>query len=168
MDNYISKPIKAAELDSILDGYATRKRVAAHTSLDDGKNRDVAPSSTHPDASAHPNPPDEVFDLAIAAEQVAGGEAAIRELAQLLREECPRMLAAIDESLAAADATTLRRAAHTLKGAADVFGAKQVVAAAQRVESLAEEAKLTEASAAVEPLKREVARLEEALAKYLG
>jgi HPt (histidine-containing phosphotransfer) domain-containing protein len=107
-------------------------------------------------------PPD-VIDLAEAAQRIPGGPGAVKEMAQLLLEECPRLMQQIRDGLAAQDAIVVSRGAHTLKSAADVFGAKAVAATAFRIEELGREGDLGNAAKRIEELEKEVARLDAAL-----
>jgi HPt (histidine-containing phosphotransfer) domain-containing protein len=172
MDDYISKPVEADELNRLLDKYASDKHRSGSEcdSPFQTAERDRIAVSATASAGSLPQaePLHDALDLSVAAKQVAGGPGEIRELAELLQAECPRMIAAIEEAFRTGDGRGLQRAAHTLKGAADVFGARDVVAWSQRIESLAADSKLDEARADFEPLKREVARLEKALAELLG
>ncbi|MBC8354441.1 MAG: response regulator [Planctomycetes bacterium] len=171
MDNYISKPVNARELYQLLDEYASKKEATGSRAISD--EQDIVPDpAVRVDprrVTAFTSPPqDGVIDLAVAAEQIAGGDDQIREVAQILIDECPRLMGAIEEALLSSDTSRLERAAHTLKGAADVFGAKRVVDAARCVEKLAHDRKLSEAETAIDDLKQQVAELATALRTYVG
>ena len=159
MDGYISKPVDAAELYRVLDGYASQ-----------GDSQDASPLPDAPptrvERSSATNT--DVLNLTIAAAQIAGGDEEIRELAELLLTESPNMMAEIDEALAVADAPRLKRAAHTLKGAADVFGAKRVVDASRLIEELAHDKKLTDVQPALEDLVAKMDELKAALSDYIS
>lgn len=105
----------------------------------------------------------EVINLAKASDNIPGGPDAVKEMAQLLLEECSRLMQEICDGLAKPDATVVERAAHTLKSNADVFGANAVVMTALRIEKMGEAGNLDDAAREMGQLEKEVARLDEAL-----
>jgi HPt (histidine-containing phosphotransfer) domain-containing protein len=105
----------------------------------------------------------DIIDLAEATQRIPGGPDAVREMAQLLMEECPRLMQQIRDGLAEQDAAVVGRGAHTLKSAADVFGAKAVVASAFRIEMMGRDGNLEAAATELGELEKEVARLDAAL-----
>jgi HPt (histidine-containing phosphotransfer) domain-containing protein len=110
----------------------------------------------------------EVFDFAEATRRIPGGPDAVKEMAQLLLEECPRLMQQIRDGLANQDAAVVGRGAHTLKSAADVFGAKAVVATAFRIEKMGREENLQDVGKEMVELEEEVARLHTALKSLTG
>ena len=170
MDGYVSKPVNPAELYCILDDYATKKELANDAGNDSPENEATAATALPSGAptSGRKAGYEGVFDPAVAAEQIAGGEVEIREMAQVLIDELPNMLSEVAESFSAADATRLKRAAHTLKGSADVFGAKRAVEAAWRIEKLAHHERLDEVPSALHDLEERLTELKAALVAYVG
>lgn len=177
MDDYISKPVKPEELFRILDGFsADRNGGAAGAPSDppaagagrrlDGEGRIEATTGDTSEDAAKVDDPWAPLNLSVAAEQIAGGEAEIRDVARLLLSEMGGMVAAIENALAANDGPGLRRAAHTLKGAAAVFGATMVVESAQQLELLARDGQLDAAPAAWDSLRVKSSKLELALRAY--
>jgi CheY-like chemotaxis protein/HPt (histidine-containing phosphotransfer) domain-containing protein len=154
MDGYLAKPITQRQLCQAL---------AQH----------VASSVCDPPATeaplAHDSPPEtsDVFDWE-ATQSRAGGLENAKELAELLKQECSKLLTEIRAGLAGGDAKVVQRAAHTLKGSADIFSAKRVVAAALRLETAAREQRLQESPPLVAELEAEVARLAVAVQAVLG
>jgi HPt (histidine-containing phosphotransfer) domain-containing protein len=63
------------------------------------------------------------------------------------------------KALAESDASLLRRAAHTIKGAVRYFGAQTAFDLALIVETMAHNGEISEASEAVENLKKELDRI---------
>jgi HPt (histidine-containing phosphotransfer) domain-containing protein len=110
----------------------------------------------------------EVIDLAEATRRIPGGPDAVKEMAQLLLEECPGLMQQIRDGLADQDATVVGRGAHTLKSAADVFGAKAVVATAFRIEKMGREENLQDVGKEMVELEEEVARLDAALKSVIS
>ena len=112
MDNYISKPVDAKELYKLLDEFARKKE--AGCASPDAESRDVERDpSNHIDPARETTPKDKsqegVFDLTVAAGQIAGDDDQIREVAQILLEECPRRMQAIKEAVASSDTSRLER-----------------------------------------------------------
>jgi len=101
----------------------------------------------------------DVIDLDEASERIPGGPDAVKEMAQLLMEECSRRMQQIRDGLAEQVATDVVIGAHTLKSAA-VFGAKAVVATAFRIEKMGREGNLEDAATEMGKLEEEVARLD--------
>ncbi len=206
MDDYISKPVKPAELYEKLNAFAKQtpgakapaaeQEVAQEEAADaaedaaaedaaagnaaaaDAATEDAAGSEAVAEETALENAELETevasgqarggpIDLRVAAAQIAGGDAEVREVALLLLDEFPRMCAEIITALETEDPPGLQRSAHTLKGAAEVFGAQAVVAAAQHLESLAGAGQLDMASAAWDDLQAKAAELVSALKAYV-
>ncbi len=134
MDDYLSKPVQAAEL----------WRVLAEV---------TAPSAAAP-------PP---LDREALLRRLDGDQGLMRELAQALLEDCPRQLAAVRSAVEAGDAARLRGAAHKLKGSLTMFGAPAAVPAA-RLEALGQGGDLTGAAGLLAELEAEAGRLTGALA----
>jgi signal transduction histidine kinase/DNA-binding NarL/FixJ family response regulator len=161
MDGYLPKPIHAELL------YKTLNEVVMNEDHKPSRDTDAERSRT----SSHANPGDheseggegDVFDLDAALERIPGGRDAVEELAQLLLEECPKLLREIHAGVDNQDAEQLERGAHTLKGAADVFAAGRVVAVARRLEEMGREGEFAQAGSALAELEREVDRLATAI-----
>ncbi len=96
MDDYISKPLRAADL------YNTVERLAADTPAD-------RPAALTESA-------DEIFDEATAIERVQGDVELLKELVDIFFKEYSHLMPEIRAAIAANDAAGVRRAAHTLKG----------------------------------------------------
>jgi HPt (histidine-containing phosphotransfer) domain-containing protein len=109
-------------------------------------------------------PTSEVLDP-VAALYNAGGDAQLlREIAELFLAHSPGYLADIHGALARGDAVRLKMAAHTLKGSVAHFGAQAARQAAERLEVLAGQGALAEAGEAAAMLKKELERLQPAVA----
>ncbi|MDV6034801.1 MAG: response regulator [Phycisphaera sp. RhM] len=147
MDGYISKPIDPEQLSSTL--------------------QQISPAESGPAAAvvAPATPPEstDVIDLEFAQTRIPGGAQGVKEVAQLLIDECPKMIHEIREGLANQDANQVRRGAHTLKGSADWFAAKRVVATAKRLETYAHDGDLGSASTVLPELEAEVRQLVDAV-----
>ena len=105
----------------------------------------------------------QAIDLEAALERIPGGLAAVKQMAQVLVAECPRLLEEIRAGVAAGDAARVKRGAHTMKGSADVFAARRVVAAARRLEAIARDGQLESAPQVLVELEAEVAGMIDAI-----
>jgi len=139
MDDYIAKPIAIDELFMVIE---------QNTAL--GTNRTPAETRTHVQSgtsstsqpAAQVSSPDIRLDLSVAAERIPGGRSGMREMADLLLDELPKMLDAVDAAIQSGDATAIRTTAHALKGSAAIFGANQVGSLAAELEQLGKTGRL--------------------------
>jgi HPt (histidine-containing phosphotransfer) domain-containing protein len=120
MDGYVSKPIEAPALFAAIDDLLGSSR--ARMSVETGDVRE-------PDGYV-------VFDRPAALGRVEGDIELLRQLASLLLDHSPQMLAAIREAIARGDSQAVERAAHTLKGSAGNLAAAAVCRAAERLEQM--------------------------------
>jgi two-component system sensor histidine kinase/response regulator len=146
MDDYVSKPIRAADL---------LRAIAA-----------VAPGAAGPlptpagPAAGGPA----AIDPAPLLVEVGGNEGLVRELAGLCARECDRLLGEIRAAIDRGDAAALKVAAHGLKGALTNFRAGAAVEAAWRLECLGRDGTLAGADDAYRVLEAEVRNVGPALA----
>ena len=150
MDGYLSKPINVSELMA-LTASLTRK-VSRETAA-------VAPST----APAPEPPVVPALDLREVLERVGGDRALLVEIAQLFRDEAPRMMARIRKSIDGNDPLELEHAAHSLKGACSNLGAGPAASAALALELKGRSGTLDGVKSQFEELSREAERLEAAL-----
>ncbi len=108
-----------------------------------------------------------VVDLAAVMDRIGGDEGLLREIVGLYVEDEPRLLAEAAAAVRDRDADALRRAAHTLKGAVSNFSAPGAWSAAQALEYAGRDARLDEAPALLAALRAELARVREALSRFL-
>src|SRR5262249_509827 len=101
MDDYLLKPVRAAELDAALE-----RVVIAH------RTPRSAPAAG--DALT-------LLDPAILLSACAGDASLLSEIIQLFDEEMPRMLNRIEAAVKSADSEQLRAAAHAIRGPVSVF-----------------------------------------------
>jgi PAS domain S-box-containing protein len=147
MDGYVSKPIQSAELfQAIARVIRAAKEAADQLPLGDR--------------------PLDVFDQAMALEQMGDEVDLLSELSTLFANDCPRRLVDIRQAITLGDSKQVERIAHTLKGTASNFGARATVAAARRLEEMGRSKDLAEAEAAYTALEIEVERLIAALTSY--
>ncbi len=165
MDDYLTKPVKPAELSAALNRL-----------LDDGANALPDPSasvqseatrSQGESAGAPAVPggaaPEAGFDFTAALHYVGGDRALLDELLGIFVEDAPVRMDAIRKAIAGGEATELTREAHTLKGALKVIGATTAAGLAQGLEALARDGNMSEADKLSTALEREMDRLMQSL-----
>jgi len=142
MDDYVAKPIQAAELFAAVEGVTSPSGAS-------GK-------SAHPEKAAAGG-----LDPKTVLKHFGGDAGLLHRLADIFRDDCPRMLTEIRKALKAGNAEAVARAAHALKGAAANFGVGDVVGTAKRLEAAGREGDLRQAKAVY-------TELEKVLPAFLG
>jgi HPt (histidine-containing phosphotransfer) domain-containing protein len=148
MDAYVSKPICTDE------PFAITENLAGATA-DTGEN----PSPASPLK-------EEVLDKGSIFSAFEGDSDLIREVVELLLEECPRQMSAIREAVERADAPAINRAAHSLKGSVSNFAAPGAFQAAQKLEGIGREGDLNKAGEALRLLDQQISLLQSALEDF--
>ena len=154
MNDYISKPIKALELQALLqkvglqavpDASQTDSGVAA-PALQGLQNRafDYAAGLSHMDQ--------EILEI----------------IGQAFQDQAPQDMQKIRNSLSAADVTGVLHTAHSMKATLALFGADPASQLAARMEALAQQGDLAAADALLAPLSTEVDFLRLALEQHLS
>ncbi|MGQ0649234.1 MAG: response regulator [Gemmatimonadaceae bacterium] len=149
MDAYLSKPINASELLALIES------MTRPVPPRDGVATTPLPSEAAPAPSA--------LDLEEVLERVGGDRALLVEVAQMFRDESPRMLSRIRHCIESNDAQGLEQAAHGLKGACANLSAKPAASAALALELKGRAGTLEGVAAEFEDLQRETERLDAAL-----
>jgi two-component system sensor histidine kinase/response regulator len=108
MDDFLAKPVRAAEV------YAALERVIA----------------AHPNVQPHaPAGNSALIDPAIVLSGCAGDAALLADMIQLYEEEAPHLLARVEAAVRSSDAEQLRTAAHSLRGVVSSFSTRAAEAA---------------------------------------
>ena len=140
MDDYISKPVRAADLARVLDRVIPPAAQAipaeAAPSVSGAPHANGSEQSLPAASENRPGADRAVIDWQAALELLQGRSDSLINLARLFREECPKSLHEIHQAFDEFDAVHLRRAAHTLKGSAAVFHAQPTIDAAEELELL--------------------------------
>jgi signal transduction histidine kinase/DNA-binding response OmpR family regulator/HPt (histidine-containing phosphotransfer) domain-containing protein len=144
-DEYLSKPVNATELFTLIE---TLTGIAA------------AAKPAQPDVAP---PPEPACDMGSVLTRVEGDRNLLRELAQILRTEIPGALAEIRRCVATGNSAGLERAAHGFRGACGNFGAGGAVRAAHVLELMGRRASFEDVDARVADLVRETDSLQLAL-----
>jgi len=151
MDDYVSKPIRAARLFESIAAVTTGSApLAGRLLLEDGT------------ATAA-----RVIDWSEALHSVNGDRQLLRDIVEAFLDESPRLLATIRGAIEQSDGRTLQRAAHTLKGSTRYFGAAQAAEIALQLERMGARGQLAHARDSLVDVEREMARLTPLLVDYL-
>jgi two-component system, sensor histidine kinase and response regulator len=150
-DEYLTKPIRAAEL------FAALSRM---------KTGNIAPDPPPAMAANGVSSSVAVFDLKEAIDRM-GDQKTLEELARLFIEECPKLMTQIRQSLAASDGIALERSAHSLQGSSASLGAPGISRASQELQKLARSGHWTAARSLFASLEREIAALYSQLSTLL-
>jgi CheY-like chemotaxis protein len=144
MDAYLSKPVTANELFETIESVATGCKVTepAH--------------STVKQESA-------VLDETALMVRVDHDVKLLNKMIELFSDDCPKMMAEIQECVTARETQALAKAVHTFAGSAGNFAATRTVEAARSLEKAARENRLDQLQQAFEVLESEARRLVEAL-----
>jgi signal transduction histidine kinase/HPt (histidine-containing phosphotransfer) domain-containing protein len=154
MDSYISKPIRAEQLFTVIQNLANRSQ---------DKKKEGTPPSKHGTQLA-----EDIFDLSKAMSAVAGDRVLFEEVANLFLEDAADKIAKLREGVVRGDASVVAQAAHTLKGSVGYFGAKRTLDAVHRLELIGKNGIWAEAETAQLDLEREIKALEKAMKRALA
>jgi CheY-like chemotaxis protein/HPt (histidine-containing phosphotransfer) domain-containing protein len=147
MDDYVSKPIDADQLLERLEAAVPR---------------------AVPEAPLAPPAPvlAVAFDIDAALKRARGKHALLKQLVQLLLQDLPPTLAALESALAARDLRTVERTAHRLRGAAFTVCAEPLAAAADTLEQNARNQEAGRLDGAWRALQARAAELNTELAAF--
>jgi two-component system sensor histidine kinase/response regulator len=137
-DSYLSKPVRAAELLSL-----------------------VAQPVTSNIGETPVEPP--LINASEVLDRVDGSITLLKKIRDLFEDECQDMLAQIEQAIHASEPAQLHRAAHTLKGSVSYFGSTAAYEAALRLETIGRSGNLTDAAEAFANLQSVVRKLVPAL-----
>ncbi len=151
MDDYISKPVVLAELETALNRAL-------------GK---IFPETPSPAEAAPPASTADVLDAAVLAGlrelREPGQPDPLAEVANLFLQDSPPRLAKLKQHYEEKDASRLERVAHSLKGSAGNLGARRLAGFCADLEKLAQTGKLDSAGKLVEQVGAEYQRVQAAL-----
>jgi signal transduction histidine kinase/CheY-like chemotaxis protein len=143
MDGYISKPVRPPELDSVLEGYISLRKTAPE--------RKIAAN----------------FDACVNEEEllqrVDGDRAFLAEIAEIFRDDYPKQIRIVQESIEAGDSERIRHTAHALKGALSNMAAERATALATSLEGAGVSGNPADASRILVELEKELQRVDKKL-----
>jgi HPt (histidine-containing phosphotransfer) domain-containing protein len=105
----------------------------------------------------------EVFNKTEALQNVAGMEDLLKDLAQTLIDELPKLTAAAHSAVTAGDAAAVNAAAHSIKGSVSPFAAKLAYDAAWQLEAAGTSGDLSKAPQLLATLESELQKLVDAI-----
>ena len=147
MDGYVAKPIQPKELFETIESLVIG-----------------APAGMP--AAIGGLPASEILDEAGLLDRVQGDRQLIKELFDLFKADCPRLIGEIRRALAAQDCKALELAAHSLKGVLGNFAAKSALETALKLERLARAGELDGTEAAFQDLEPQIEQLQSVLATF--
>ena len=151
MDGYVSKPISATELFSLIDSLT-----AGASSSAPADAAPAAPAARAPEAAP-------AVDFAKLSANLEGDDEMIGEILEAYLRDHPVREKEMSEALSRKDATALARVSHTVKGLLLTLGAGPAGEAARRLEILARCGNLAEADTVHRELRLEMAKVVPAL-----
>lgn len=143
MDSYVSKPIRRAALQQVLEEVIPQEVTSAE-----------AESESDPDA-----PPSDAtagLDWSAAMQVVDGDRELLQHVLSDFQEECSKRLQEVEQAAQASDPVLLRSAAHAIKGNLRLFGDNRAQQIAQELESLGAAKSLNGCRELVAQLRREL------------
>jgi signal transduction histidine kinase/CheY-like chemotaxis protein len=146
MDNYISKPIRQAELIAMLEN---------------GDDPGTQSPATRPETS-------DAFDTEMFDNNIDHDTALGRELLECLEADAPDLMDRIRKAIAEGDAEELSHAAHALKGTLGNFFAKASFETARQLEEMGRDGTCAEALPRVEELQTQLLVLIQDIRKHLS
>jgi two-component system, sensor histidine kinase and response regulator len=166
MDDYLTKPIKPAELAAALQRLAggggsvgPRADGAAESNLSPSAASVLPAPPAAPDPATRDLVAETGFDLSAALMYVGGDQDLIEELLGIFAQDAPVQLDKIRAAIAAGDPAGLMREAHTLKGPLKVLGATPAAQLALDLETLGRGGRVDGAKQIGAALEREVERI---------
>ncbi len=155
MDDYLAKPIRPADIRSIIEKWAKP----------DGSPVEIQ-SATNPEPATSPaEPPVELDRL---NDLTNNDEASLRELVELYYQQTTQQFAQIQAAIAAGQAGEVRRIAHSCAGASATLGMKRLGQLMRELESEGAAGTLTNASRICEDALREYQAVKQFLALQPG
>jgi HPt (histidine-containing phosphotransfer) domain-containing protein len=142
MDGYLSKPIRAQELDNVLERYTEQKKTAE------------VKAPEEPDFPVH-----EAINVEELWERIGDDQEFLAELTGILREDCPRQLEALHQAVDSQDADGVRRISHALKGALANLSAIHASELAAELEEMSKAEDFTHTGASLKALEAELQRV---------
>jgi PAS domain S-box-containing protein len=179
MDDYISKPVKISDFETMLDRWikpesAEGAETAVPERAPDGGTATAAPAAAHP--AAVPIPPSDmnirepVLDTAVLADlrELADDRAFLSELFGTFQRDAVQRLAGLRQAAGQEDALALQQIAHALKGASRNIGARRMAALCQYLEELGAARNVTGVLPLIDRIEQAFNQVQEALHKEIG
>ena len=124
MDDYMSKPVKPKELETMLDTWLK----SLETEPDPGQLTEyLVPEKTAVDTLV-------VFDRTVLWELLGGNQTSLNEILGMAADDLPQRLEQLHKARAAGDRTSIEHIAHTIKGIAGNMGGKVLQCSADNLQ----------------------------------
>ncbi len=150
MDDYLSKPIKAEELQRVITNVIGSSELSGSGNNDDTERLDA-----------------EVWNPNETLAQLDDDQGLLKEMAQLFMDDLPKLMGRIEEAVIDGDRDKLERSAHTLKGSVSHFSARRVHHLAKQLEDMGREDDLGQSRIVLDELRDEVDRLNQSLREFV-
>ena len=145
MDDYVSKPVRRADLHRALSQISEP--------VDDAEQQTIADLQTETALIKA------VIDWDAALEYMAGNEDLLHAVVDATLEEMPKLRSQLSEAIDGQDASETQRIAHTIKGSAAAIAAFQTQAVALTIEEAAIKKDLSSAAQRLPDLSNAIDRL---------
>jgi PAS domain S-box-containing protein len=145
MDGYISKPIRAQELDEMLDGYLSKQKET------------VIPAVSTPEKTEGAINAQELL------ERVGGDLTFLAELIEIFRSDYPKQIRIAQEAIQQGDAEGVKRVGHALRGALANLAAIRACEIALKIEEIGARGDLSLIGPAFDQLQEELSRVASSL-----
>jgi signal transduction histidine kinase/HPt (histidine-containing phosphotransfer) domain-containing protein len=172
MDDYLTKPVRAAQLYEKINSVVGRTREhegrpeAPLEKVGTGPDCDDLTVNAGLQSGRSAERPSGSRTMATALKAVDGDPVLLHDIARIFLAETPRLLREIESAIFATDAALLRRAAHTIKGGLRLFGAEAAYDLACRLENLGRTGDCGAAGAPFVELKDAVVELQRELSAF--
>ncbi|UCE59809.1 MAG: response regulator [Phycisphaerales bacterium] len=137
MDDYLTKPVSALELERMIEKWAADSRKPAKV-----VESNALESDFRGDGESVPETP---VDIQKALDQLGGDRELFDEVFAAFLDNMPKILAELQSAVNAGDAWQVQFAAHSLKGSASNVCAEPTRQAAQQIEHMGQQSKCEEA-----------------------
>ncbi|WP_166826051.1 response regulator [Thalassoroseus pseudoceratinae] len=149
MNGYLSKPVDARKLITLIEGHVFREQSEERANVDN--------------YTWDANPPMELLDLDSALTRLGGDKSLLEDMLEFFIEDIPPLLQDMRRDALKRDAETLERNAHSLKGLLSNFDSSQTVSdLAAKVQELASAGQIDSATSLIPKLERRSRRMVQA------
>jgi two-component system, sensor histidine kinase and response regulator len=156
MDDYVAKPVKAEELEEVLERWISLPDAKA-SSPEGETDGAVVPGGGSTD------PLDQGVLMNLRELQEEGEPDILAELAELFLEDVTPQLEALRGAIERGDTSSVERVTHTLKGSSSNMGATRMATLCEELEDVVRSGDLSRAPVLIERLKAEFGRVRDAL-----
>ena len=164
MDDYVSKPVKAEELEAVLKRWVLERT----KEMQEEEAVSVLEETSESSAAQEEDPPDHSVLESLRELQEEGEPNILAKLVELFLSDVPPQLAALREAVEAGDAHSVERIAHTLKGSCGNMGAAPMAALCEELQEVSTSENLARTAGLLGRLEAEFGRVRSALKAEIG